>query len=123
MAANAVIAIVDDDDLVGASLASLFRSFGVRVEVFSSAAHLLSSRLDHFDIVVSDLNMPGLSGLELRRELRDREVPLPVIIITAYPERAVEGSPSDKAPYLLEKPVDSARLIDCIETVLGRAIS
>jgi FixJ family two-component response regulator len=123
LAANAVIAIVDDDDLVRASLASLFRSFGVRAEAFSSAASLLSGDLDRFDVVVSDLQMPGFNGLELRRKLSEREVPLPVIIITAYPERAIDGSRSDKGLLLLEKPVDSARLINCIEKVLGRSIS
>ena len=123
MAANAVIAIVDDDDLVRASLASLFRSFGVRAEAFSSAASLLSGDLDRFDVVVSDLQMPGFNGLELRRQLSEREVPLPVIIVTAYPERAIDGSGSDEGLLLLEKPVDSARLINCIEKVLGRSIS
>lgn len=123
MAANAVIAIVDDDDLVRASLASLFRSFGVRAEAFSSAASLLSGDLDRFDVVVSDLQMPGFNGLELRRKLSEREVPLPVIIITAYPERAIDRSRSDDGLHLLEKPVDSAQLINCIETVLGRSIS
>lgn len=123
MAANAVIAIVDDDDLVRASLASLFRSFGVRAEAFSSAASLLSGDLDRFDAVVSDLQMPGFSGLELRRKLSEREVPLPVIIITAYPERAIVSSRSNKGLHLLEKPVDSAQLINCLEKVLGRSIS
>ena len=123
MAANAVIAIVDDDDLVRASLASLFRSFGVRAEAFSSAASLLSGDLDRFDVIVSDLQMPGFNGLELRRKLSEREVSLPVIIITAYPERAIDSSRADKGLHLLEKPVDSAQLINCIEKVLGRSIS
>src|SRR3546814_11029207 len=93
LAANAVIAIVDDDDLFRASLASLFRSFGVRAEAFSSAASLLSGDLDRFDVVVSDLQMPGFNGLERRRKLSEREVPSPVIILTAYPERAIDRSP------------------------------
>lgn len=122
MAANALIAIVDDDDLVRGSLAGLFRSFDVRAEAFASAAGFLSGHPERFDVVVSDLHMPGMNGLELRRTLSEREMPMPVIIITAYPERATEMSRSDKDLYLLEKPVDSARLISCIEKAIGRPI-
>jgi FixJ family two-component response regulator len=118
-----LVAIVDDDDLIRVSLASLFRSFGVRAEAFSSAASFLSVGPDRFDIVVSDLHMPGMSGIELKRILSGREVPMPVIIITAYPERASELSRSDEGLQLLEKPVDGAQLITCIEKVLGRTIS
>lgn len=123
LAPPAVIAIVDDDDLVRASLAGLFRSYGIVAEAFASAASFLSCPLDHFDVVVSDLQMPGINGLELVRILSQRAVPVPVIIITAYPERAHEIRQSDKSLHLLEKPVDSARLISCIEIALGRPIS
>lgn len=123
MAPPAVIAIVDDDDLVRASLAGLFRSYGITAEAFSSAANFLSCTLDRFDVVVSDLQMSGINGLDLIRILSQRAVPLPVIIITAYPERANDIRRSDKSLHLLEKPVDSARLISCIEMVLGRSVS
>lgn len=123
MGANTVIAIVDDDDLVRTSLAGLFRSYGITAEAFSSAASFLSDSPDRFDIVVSDLQMPGMNGLDLRRILSEREVPLPVIIITAYPERAVNMPRSDEGLHLLEKPVNSAQLINCIEKILGRTIS
>jgi len=122
LAANALIAIVDDDDLVRGSLAGLFRSFGAGAEAFSSAASFLADHPERFDVVVSDLHMPGMSGLELKRTLSELEMPMPVIIITAYPERAIEMSPSDKDLYLLEKPVDSARLVSCIEKAMGRTL-
>lgn len=123
MAANAVIAIVDDDELVRASLAGFFRSFGVEAEAFSSAASFLSGSPDRFDIVVSDLQMPGMSGLDLRRVLSEREAPLPVIIVTAFPERAKDVCGVGVGSPLLEKPVDGAQLVACIEKVLGRPIS
>ena len=63
-----------------------------------------------------------MTGLELKRTLSERAMPIPVIIITAYPERAIEMSQSDKELYLLEKPVDSARLISCIEKAIGRRL-
>lgn len=122
MAADALIAIVDDDGPVRASLASLLRSFGVRAEVFGSALGFLSANPDRFDIVVSDLQMPGMNGLELRRVLSEREPPIPVIIITAYPERAISAARSDKGLRVLEKPFDSENLVSCIEKTLGRPI-
>jgi FixJ family two-component response regulator len=67
--------------------------------------------------------MPGMSGLELKRTLSARQMPMPVIIITAYPERAIEMSESEKELYLLEKPVDSARLISCVEKAIGRPLA
>jgi len=111
LAANAVIAIVDDDDLVRASLAGYFRSFGVTAEAFSSAASFLAGGPDRFDIVVSDLQMPGMSGLDLRKVLSEREAPLPVIIVTAFPERAKDVSGTGVGLPLLEKPVDGAQLV------------
>jgi FixJ family two-component response regulator len=122
LAANVLIAVVDDDDLVRGSLAGLFRSFGVRAETFSCAASLLSNDPERFDAVVSDLHMPGMSGLDLKRSLSERASSTPVIIITAYPERACEMSRSEKDLYLLEKPVDSERLVNCLEKVIGRPI-
>jgi FixJ family two-component response regulator len=94
----------------------------VRAEAFSSAASFLADHPERFDVVVSDLHMPGMSGLELKRTLSEREMPMPVIIITAYPERAIEMSQSDKDLYLLEKPVDSARLVSCIEKAMGSTL-
>lgn len=123
LAADALIAIVDDDELVGASLASLFRSFGVKAEAFESAACFLSGDPDRFDLVVCDLHMPGMNGLELRRILNEREAPLPMIMITAFPERARDWARADKDLLVLEKPVDSARLISCIEMALERPIN
>lgn len=122
LAANALIAIVDDDDLLRGSLAGLFRSFGVGAEAFSSAASFLADHPERFDVVVSDLHMAGMSGLELKRTLSERAMPMPVIIITAYPERAIGMSQSDKDLYLLEKPVDGARLVSCIEKAMGRTL-
>jgi FixJ family two-component response regulator len=119
LAANAIIAIVDDDDLVRASMASLIRSFGIRAEAFSSAVNLLTADPDRFDCIVSDLQMPGMTGLDLRRVLSERDEPVPVIIVTAFPERAVQ---SNDGLHLLEKPVDGSQLIARIENVLGRRI-
>ncbi len=118
MAETVVIAIVDDDALIRASLAGLLRSFGFKTETFASADDLLANDPDRFACVVSDLQMPGTSGLELRRVLLARPRKVPVIIVTAFPERATDqpaGAP------VLAKPIDTARLMACIEDVVGRS--
>lgn len=122
MNANSLIAIVDDDELVRTSLAGLLRSIGIGAEAFSSADSLLATDPGRFDCVVSDFQMPGMTGLELTRVLRDRHKSVPVIIVTAYPERVSNGSRSNDRLNLLEKPVDSSQLIACIESVIGRKV-
>src|SRR5262249_52410148 len=90
--------------------------------VFSSAGDLLAMSPDRFDCVISDLQMPGMTGLDLRRVLSDRDKSVPVIIVTAYPESVSDVSRSDDGLHLLQKPVDGGQLIACIESVLGRGI-
>jgi FixJ family two-component response regulator len=119
--ANIAIAIVDDDELVRSSMAGLLRSFGIETAVFESADALLLAGANSFDCIVSDLQMPGTSGLELKRILNDQADVVPVIIMTAFPERAKDAHGIEHFP-LIEKPIDSGQLIACIEDVLGRPV-
>ena len=123
MSASLAIAIVDDDELVRTSMAGLLRSFGIRTVAFESADALLSAGASSFDCIVSDLQMPGTSGLELRRILNEQNQVVPVIIMTAFPERAKDAHRIGDCFPLLEKPVDSGQLIACIEDVLGRRVA
>ena len=122
MGANIAIAIVDDDELVRNSMAGLLRSFGIRTAIFESADALLMAGADSFDCIVSDLQMPGTSGLELRRILKERADAVPVIIMTAFPELADDARRIGEHFPLIEKPIDSAQLIASIEEVLGRRL-
>ncbi|WP_162950306.1 response regulator transcription factor [Rhizobium jaguaris] len=119
MGANIAIAIVDDDELVRTSIAGLLRSFGIRTAAFESADALLLAGANRFDCVVSDLQMPGTSGLELRRILNDQADVVPVIIMTAFPERASDARRHGEHFLLIEKPIDSGQLIAYIEDVVG----
>lgn len=119
---NIAIAIVDDDELVRTSLAGLLRSYDIRTVVFESAHALLVVGADRFDCIVSDLQMPGISGLELRRILNGQARSTPVIIMTAFIERANDARRQGANFPLIEKPVDSKQLIACIEDVLGRQV-
>lgn len=122
MGASIAIAIVDDDELVRTSMAGLLRSYGIRTAAFESADALLATGANGFDCVVSDLQMPGISGLELKRMLSNQPDTVPVIIMTAFPERAEDARRHGERFPLLEKPIDSGRLIACIECVLGRPV-
>ncbi|MDL2404040.1 response regulator transcription factor, partial [Rhizobium mayense] len=111
MGANIAIAIVDDDELVRTSMAGLLRSFGIRTVAFESADALLATGADSFDCIVSDLQMPGTSGLELRRILNSQAHVVPVIIMTAFPERVNDARRLGEHFPLIEKPIDSGQLI------------
>ncbi|MFC0384675.1 response regulator transcription factor [Muricoccus vinaceus] len=110
-----LIAIVDDDDSVRVALASLARSAGLRTRAFSSAAAFLAEDLSPFDCVVSDIQMPELSGFDLLRAVRSRRAELPVILITAFPdERVHERAITGGARFFLEKPCNPNLLVTSI---------
>ena len=119
MSANIAIAIIDDDKLVRISIAGFLRSFGIGTAAFESADALLVAGANRFDCIVTDLQMPEASGLELRRILDDQAEIVPVIIMTAFPERANDARRLGEHFPLIEKPIDSGQLIACIEDVLG----
>ena len=85
-----VIAIIDDDESVRIALESLVRSLGYSARVFAAAAEFLrSGRIDDTACLIVDVQMPGMSGLELQDLLLARNVRLPTVFITAYPEERV----------------------------------
>src|SRR5580658_8710900 len=80
-----VIFVVDDDASVRKSLNNLFRSVGLRVEVFGSAAEFLERKLpDVPSCLVLDIRLPGISGLEFQTELAQAGIHTPIIFMTAH---------------------------------------
>jgi FixJ family two-component response regulator len=114
------IAVVDDDEAVRASTANLIRSLGLRADAFASGEELLlSRRIDDTCCVITDMQMPGMTGLELQRSLLARHCTMPVIFITAYPEeRTRRDALAAGAVGFFSKPFDGSALIDCIEKAL-----
>jgi FixJ family two-component response regulator len=117
-----LISVVDDDHSVRESLARLIRSVGSSVMVFGSAEEFLSA--DHGrepDCMILDIRMPGMSGLELQRELLTRGRKLPIIFITAHGSekevraRALEAGAVD---YLL-KPLKEEEVLNAIDAALN----
>lgn len=116
-----IIGIVDDDPDVRGSLDSLMRSAGLTPRCFACAEDLFSdAALGEIACIVTDLHMPGMTGLELQAEAGARGWTQPVILMTAYPtdasrNQAVAGG----AVAFLTKPVDPDALLDAIEHAIA----
>jgi len=121
MTAALLISIVDDDASMREALIGLVRSLGYEVRDFASAEDFLASNeLDRFACAITDIQMPGMSGFELKRELSTRHDSLPVIMITARAEPDIEEKAmSSGATYFLRKPFEAEMLANCLQRVLG----
>ena len=118
--------LVDDDASVRRALARLIKAAGHRVESFASAREFLDSdaHKDGPSCLVLDLQMPGLSGLDLQRELQALDTNLPIIFVTGHGDiptsvRAMKAGAVD----FLQKPVKDKDLLKAIEQSLARAAS
>lgn len=115
-----VIAVVDDDDGVRRSMKSLLHSIGYRAETYADAGMLLKQELSRFCLVISDLQMPGMNGLDLQGELARRSPDLPFLLMTAFPEPSLrQRALAAGARALFEKPCDIDELVDLIATTVG----
>jgi len=117
-----IVFVVDDDDAVRRALERLIRSVGLEVETFASAQEFLQREPpDRPACVVSDVRMPGLSGLDLQKELADASLSMPIIFMTGHGTvpmsvRAMKAGAVD----FLQKPVDEQVLLDAIHQALER---
>ena len=120
MAAAHLISIVDDDASMREALVGLVRSLGYDVRDFASAEDFLASNdLGKFACAITDIQMPGMNGFELKRELGMRHGSLPVIMITARAEPGVEEKAmSSGATCFLRKPFGAETLMNCLQRVL-----
>jgi len=120
--ADSVVFVVDDDASVREAIKSLIKSVGLRVETFETAQQFLQSkRLEAPGCVVLDVRLPGLSGLDLQRDLAAHEINLPIIFITGYGDIPMSVS-AMKAGALefLTKPFRDQDLLDAIQKALER---
>lgn len=121
MTPPSIIAVVDDDEAIRVALRSLLRSLGYEVRLFEDAPSFLAdARMNPPDCVLTDIQMPGMNGLDLQREVRRTMPRLPVIVITAFPEEAIRRQAlADGALGFLSKPFDAAAIIRCLSEALG----
>ena len=120
---TAKIAIVDDDDAVREAMKTLVRSLGYNASTFGSADEFLNSEHVHdTSCLITDVQMPGLSGIDLQDRLIARGHRIPIIFITAYPDENVRAR-AMKAGALafLSKPINPHHLIDHLEKALKAA--
>jgi FixJ family two-component response regulator len=115
-----LIAIVDDDEPYRESMRKLIMLLGYTVEAFPSAADFLASRaLPETACLVTDVNMPGMTGGELHRHLVDTGYAIPTILVTAYPDEVVRDQAlKDGVVCYLSKPVDDDYLERCLRSAL-----
>ena len=115
-----LISIVDDDALVGDGIAVLVESLGYNAVTFTSAEHFLRSDvIAETTCLFTDMQMPGLSGLELQEALQSQGHQTPVIVITAYPnERYRTRALENGAVGYLSKPFDDESLIECLSAAI-----
>jgi CheY-like chemotaxis protein len=115
-----LVAIIDDDEALCLSLVDLMRSIGYGAEPYGSAETFLSSSdLSSLDCIVVDVHMPGMGGLKLAKELHEQGFVVPIIIITALPDKSLDSeAASAGARCVLRKPFETSTLIDCVERSL-----
>ena len=120
MPAIPVISIVDDDESVRIATTRLVKSLGFIGHAFASAQDFLASPfLDESSCVIVDVQMPGMSGVELQSLLIDRGIRTPMIFITAFPDERTRARVLERgALCFLSKPCDGATLVQCLEKAL-----
>ena len=120
MAKNILISVVEDDEPFRESMRKLVTALGYAVEVFPSAANFLASPLlGETTCLVTDVQMPGMTGVELHKHLVDAGYAIPTIIVTAYPNEAARTRALNNGVVCyLRKPVDDDHLERCIRSAL-----
>ena len=114
------VALVDDDPDVRVGLQALLRSFGYRVSLYPDAHALLDAGVADVDCVVSDVQMPGMDGLELLRQLRASAAAPPCILMTAFNDAHIRTRAlRTGAACFMAKPIDGEELAACIAQATG----
>jgi FixJ family two-component response regulator len=118
-----VIAIVDDDERVRDAIQTLVRSLGYHASAFASAEEYLKSEKIHdTSCIVTDVQMPGMSGVDLQGHLAAQGHSIPIIFITAYRNDSVRARAMKAGAIgFLNKPFSEDHFIGCIEKALKAA--
>ncbi|TPP06050.1 response regulator transcription factor [Rhizobium glycinendophyticum] len=110
------VAVVDDDKSLRNALVGLLQVSDYSATGFESAESFLdSAEAEAVNCLITDVNMPGMSGIKLKKIMLNRRSYLPVIMITALKDKAVlEEAMESEQIFLLEKPFDSELLLECL---------
>jgi len=123
MANGQIVHVVEDDSAVRESLDFLLRSAGLTPRLYASAADFLESRPGLGGCVVTDIRMPGMSGMELLAEMKKRRFAMPVVVMTAFADvpMAVKAMKLGAVDFI-EKPFDDELIVNSIRSALARNI-
>ena len=122
MQPNSLVHVIDDDEAVRESLVFLLNTARLQVRTYDSATAFLSSLPSaESGCIVTDVRMPGISGVDLLHRLKELKVGMPVIVITGHGDiqLAVEAMKIGAADFI-EKPFDDERLLAAVRSALGR---
>ena len=124
MANAPLIAVIDDDAGLRRGLASLLRAEGFDVRAFGTADDFLADVSDAVpDCVLTDIQMPGMTGLDLQKHLSLASPGLPVLVMTALPDRSLrDRALAAGAACYLEKPLDETALVTLIRQFVGYGV-
>jgi FixJ family two-component response regulator len=114
------ISIIDDDESMRRAIVALVRSAGYDAHGFASAEEFLGSgTVQSFACIITDIQMPGMSGIELKQHLTASQSSVPVIMITARHDPDLEKKAiASGAACFLRKPFEADALIRCVEGAL-----
>ena len=121
MQPNSLVHVIDDDEAVRESLVFLLNTARLQVRTYDSATAFLSSLPSaESGCIVTDVRMPGISGVDLLHRLKELKVGMPVIVITGHGDiqLAVEAMKIGAADFI-EKPFDDERLLAAVRSALG----
>jgi FixJ family two-component response regulator len=115
-----MVAVVDDDDLMRTALVGLLKSAGLLAQAFGSADEFLKSGHQHDTAcLITDIRMPGMSGLELQAQLNADRCSIPTIFITAHGDAKMRMQAMRAgAVEFLAKPFDDEALLESVRAAL-----
>ena len=119
--AKPLISVVDDDESMREAMRGLMRSLGYTAQTFASAEEFLNScQVPRTSCLIADVQMRGMTGLQLHRHLVASGKTIPTILITAYPNETVrKRALEDGVVCYLSKPFDENDLLACIRSSLN----
>jgi Response regulator len=118
-----VIAIVDDDESARVGLVNLMSSLGYEAVPYSSAEEFMqSTERGRTACLITDVNMPGMTGLQLHQRLIKSGERIPTIFVTAYPDETVRKNAAQAGvDCYLTKPLRENELLECVRSALKRS--
>jgi FixJ family two-component response regulator len=120
VAGEPLISIIDDDQAMRSALVRLIRSLGYVARGFASAEEFIEAGvMPDCSCVVTDIQMPGMSGIHLTRLIAERQSQVPVILTTARTEPGLEECAlASGAVAFFRKPIDTTAFVECLEMAM-----